>query len=174
MMKLFLACLLVTVTLAATAATYTCQIDHSALYATGRTRTDTATGTLLWEYKCPMGHTYWIAPTSPNASSTITSSPTPPPQPQPDYSYLHDAGKQQMQNAGSQLGQIVDSAVRKPQAVAIILTVKCNMYGEGKMVFDNNTTNAMHLNPSPASDANLATVRAAFPNLRVEAVDTGC
>jgi hypothetical protein len=75
MMKLFLGCLLIAVTLAATAATYTCQIDHSALYATGRVRTDPVTGTFLSEYKCLMGHTYWIAP---NAGYTA-----PPPQPQP-------------------------------------------------------------------------------------------
>jgi hypothetical protein len=79
-----------------------------------------------------------------------------------------------MQDAGNQLGQIVGGAIRKPQAVATILTVKCSMYVESKMVFDNGTTNVMRLNPSPASDANLATVRAAYPNLRVKAVDTGC
>jgi hypothetical protein len=169
MKRLLLAALLVAVTVAAVAATYTCQIDHSVMYATGQTKTDPATGALLWEYKCPMGHTYWIAPTAPNATST-----TPPPHPLGDYSYLHDAGKQQMQDAGNQLGQIVGGAVRKPQAVAIIITVKCNMYVEGKMVFDNNTTNVVHFTPSPASDANLATVRAAFPNVRVETIDAGC
>jgi hypothetical protein len=152
---------------------YKCQIDHSALYATGQTRIDAVTGTQLWEYKCPMGHTYWIAPTtSPNADS-ITATPAKPIQ-QPDYSYLHNAGKQAMENAGQQLGQIAGNALRKPQAVAMILTVKCDKYVEGTLVFDNNTTKVVPLNPSPASNANLAAVRAAFPNVRVEAIDAGC
>jgi hypothetical protein len=125
MMKLFLAALLVAVTLAATAATYTCQIDHSALYATGQTRTDPATGTLLWEYKCPMGHTYWIAP---NAGYTAPAQSPATPAPQPDYSYLHDAGKQQMQDAGSQLGQLLRGALQGNQATKVSIILKCNHY----------------------------------------------
>jgi hypothetical protein len=169
MKRLLLAGLLIAVAFAADAGNYTCQIDHSAMYATGKTKIDPATGTLLWEYKCPMGHTYWIAPMAPNANS-----PAPPPQPPVDYSWLNNAGKQAAEGTGKQLAQIIGGAVHKPKAVAIILTVKCNMYVESKMVFDNGTTNVMRLNPSPASDANLATVQAAFPNLLVDVDDAGC
>jgi hypothetical protein len=63
--KLLLAGLLLVVTLAARAATYTCQIDHSTMYATGRTQLDSVSGKLLSEYKCLQGHTFWLAPESP-------------------------------------------------------------------------------------------------------------
>jgi hypothetical protein len=122
MMKLLLAALLIAVTLVATAATYTCQIDHSALYPTGRTRTDTATGTLLWEYKCPMGHTYWLAPTPPNTSYTAPQSAP------PDYSYLHNAGRQQAEDAGRGLAAIVAEAGQGYQPAKISVILKCNHY----------------------------------------------
>jgi hypothetical protein len=123
MKRLLLAGLLIAVTLAATAATYTCQIDHSAMYATGQTRIDSATGTLLWEYKCPMGHTYWIALMSPSANSSAA-----PPAPPPDYSYLHDAGKQQMQDAGRGFGQLLGGAIRGKQITKLSVILKCNHY----------------------------------------------
>jgi hypothetical protein len=103
MKKLLLAGLLVAMAFAADAGNYTCQIDHSAMYATGQTRTDPVTGTILWEYKCPMGHTYWIAP---NAGYTAPAQPPAPSAP-PNYSYLHDAGKQAAQDAGRQLGTLL-------------------------------------------------------------------
>jgi hypothetical protein len=168
MKRLLLAALLIAATFAADAGNYTCQIDHSAMYATGQTRIDPVTGTLLWEYKCPMGHTYWIVPESANSDSTGAAVQ------QPDYSFPHNAGKQQMEDVGHRLGKIVGSALRKPQAVAMILTVKCNAYVEGTLVFDNNTTKVIQLNPSPASDANLAAVRSAFPNVRIETLNAGC
>jgi hypothetical protein len=125
MIKLLLATLLIAVTLAATAATYTCQIDHSALYPTGQTRTDPATGALLWEYKCPIGHTYWIAP---NAGYTAPVQPPATPAPQPDYSYLHNAGKQQMENTGSGLAALVAEAGHGYQPAKVSVILKCNHY----------------------------------------------
>jgi hypothetical protein len=126
MIKLLLATLLLAVTLAATAATYTCQIDHSALYATGRTRTDPTTGTLLWEYKCPMGHTYWLAPTPPNTNYTVPSSPSP--SAPPDYSYLRNAGKQQAEDTGRGLAAIVAEAGQGYQPAKVSVILKCNHY----------------------------------------------
>lgn len=41
------------------AGNYTCQLDGNAMYMTGATRIDF--GHLLYEYKCPVGHTAWIA-----------------------------------------------------------------------------------------------------------------
>jgi hypothetical protein len=46
MKKLLLAGLLIAAAFAADAGNYTCQIDHSAIYAIGATRIDGATGTL--------------------------------------------------------------------------------------------------------------------------------
>jgi hypothetical protein len=123
MKRLILAALLVAVTLAAAAATYTCQIDHSVMYATGKTRIDTATGTLLWEYKCPMGHTYWLAPTTPSASANQA----PATQPQ-DYSYLHNAGKQQAEDAGRGIAAIVAEAGQGYQPAKVSIILKCNHY----------------------------------------------
>lgn len=41
------------------AGNYTCQLDGNAMYMTGATRIDF--GHLLYEYKCPVGHTAWMA-----------------------------------------------------------------------------------------------------------------
>lgn len=41
-------------------ASVNCSIDNSSAYFTGTTRSDSATGKLLWEYKCARGHTFWI------------------------------------------------------------------------------------------------------------------
>jgi hypothetical protein len=125
MKKLLLAALLVAVTVAAVAASYTCQIDNSALYATGRVRTDPVTGTLLAEYKCLMGHTYWIAP---NAGYTAPAQPPATPTPIPDYSWLHNAGKQQAEDAGNQLGQLLRGAPQGNQATKVSVILKCNHY----------------------------------------------
>jgi hypothetical protein len=141
MKKLLLAGLLIAAAFAADAGNYTCQIDHSALYATGRTRTDPVTGTLLWEYKCPMGHTYWLAPTSPNADSITAPSAKPAaPAQQPDYSYLHDAGRAGMIGAGQQLGAILGSAAQGKKLVSATLSISCErfthiikMYSDGSV-----------------------------------------
>jgi hypothetical protein len=37
----------------------TCQYDNTSLYFTGNTKVEW--GKLVKEYKCPVGHTYWLA-----------------------------------------------------------------------------------------------------------------
>ena len=37
-----------------------CPIDRSSSYFTGKTKTDSATGRLLWEYHCARDHYFWI------------------------------------------------------------------------------------------------------------------
>jgi hypothetical protein len=122
MKKLLLAALLVAAAFAADAGNYTCQIDHSAMYATGQTRTDPVSGTILWEYKCPMGHTYWIVPTAPNANSTAAAVQ------QPDYSYPHNAGKQQAADAGHEIGTMLGGAMQGRQVTQLHIILKCNHY----------------------------------------------
>jgi hypothetical protein len=130
MKKLLLAALLVAAAFAADAGNYTCQIDHSALYATGKTRTDPVTGTILWEYKCPMGHTYWIAPMAPNANYTTPSPPPAPSAPSapPDYSWLNNAGKQQAEDTGRELGTMLGGAIQGKQVTKLSVILKCNHY----------------------------------------------
>jgi hypothetical protein len=57
--KLILGALMLAYAAIASAQNYSCQLDGSAMYFTGQTRIDF--GHLLYEYKCPMGHTAWIA-----------------------------------------------------------------------------------------------------------------
>lgn len=91
-----------------------------------------------------------------------------------DYSYLHNAGQDSFAKLGQALGQDLTRAIRKPQAVALILTVKCDKYVEATFVYDNNTSKVTSFDPTPASDSNLNAIRAAFPALRVAALDAGC
>jgi hypothetical protein len=164
MNKLLLAALLIAVTLTATAATYTCQIDHSVMYATGQTKTDSVTGTLLWEYKCPMGHTYWIAP---NAGYTAPAQPPATPAPQQDYSYLHDAGKQQMQDAGSQLGQLLMRRTQGVHAVSLVLAVKCGHSTQFAMVtFSDGSTKKVDMQYE-ITDADRTNIAAVLPQVRI-------
>jgi hypothetical protein len=37
----------------------TCPIDGSSAHFTGTTKQDGTTGKLLYEHKCPRGHTFW-------------------------------------------------------------------------------------------------------------------
>jgi hypothetical protein len=53
-----LACAALVVTTAVYAAVK-CSIDESSAYFTGVTKTDSATGKLLYEYKCARGHVFW-------------------------------------------------------------------------------------------------------------------
>ena len=95
----------------------------------------------------------------------------------PNFSAFSDIikrNREQAEAAGRQAGQLVNNALRKPQPVAMILTIKCGKYVGGTVVFDNNTTKSLSLDPTPATDANLAAVRTAFPNVRVAAIDAGC
>jgi hypothetical protein len=174
MKRLLLAASLIAATFAADAGNYTCQIDRSAMYATGQTRIDSATGTLLWEYKCPMGHTYWITPMSPNADST-TAPPAPPAQ-QPDYSFLHNAGKQQMEDAGRGLGAILGNALHKKQAKSFVLIVKCEHYVTALISYDDGSLKTLDLTKVEGSNAvdrtELAAYQTALPNLHV--VEGGC
>jgi hypothetical protein len=166
MNKLLLASLLIAVTLAATAATYTCQIDHSAMYATGQTKTDAATGAILWEYKCPLGHTYWIAPMSPSASITTPPPPATPAQ-QPDYSYLHDAGKQQMEDAGRGLGQLLMQRTQAVHAVSVVLGVKCGHSAQFAMVtFSDGSTKKVDMKYE-ITDADRTNIAAVLPQVRI-------
>lgn len=57
---LFFAALLVSI--AAYAAS--CPIDSSSSYFTGTTRVDSASGKLLYEFKCARGHTFWSTSSS--------------------------------------------------------------------------------------------------------------
>ena len=107
--------------------------------------------------------------------SCTTTAPTPGHQTTPgEYGYLHDAGKADAEAAGRQLGQLINRAFRQPKAVSMILTIKCGQYVAGTLIYDNNTTKAVSLDPTPASDANLAAVQTAFPNVKVAAIDGGC
>lgn len=44
--------------LAYAAGTYYCQLDNTAMYFTGKSRTEY--GKLLYQYKCPNGHIAWV------------------------------------------------------------------------------------------------------------------
>lgn len=41
----------------------TCPIDGGSSYFTGNTRVDGPTGKLLYEHRCPRGHTFWSTST---------------------------------------------------------------------------------------------------------------
>lgn len=41
-----------------------CPIDGSSAYFTGNTKVDGPTGKLLYEHKCPRGHTFWSTSSS--------------------------------------------------------------------------------------------------------------
>jgi hypothetical protein len=126
MNKLFLAGLLIAVTLVARAATYTCQIDHSTMYATGRTQFDPATGKLLSEYKCLQGHTFWLAPESPNAATAPA-----PVQPNPYAQQFTDNLKRNQDQAsqvGQGLGQLFGQAIQGRQIIKLSVILKCNHY----------------------------------------------
>lgn len=60
MKRMLLGGLLAAAALAVSAGSYTCQIDGNEMYFTGATRVDRPTGVLLGEFKCPMGHTFWL------------------------------------------------------------------------------------------------------------------
>ena len=166
MKKLLLAGLLIAAAFAADAGNYTCQLDHSAMYTTGQTRTDPVTGTLLWEYKCLMGHTYWIAPTVPNSASNTGTATQP-----PDYSYLHNAGKQQMEDAGRALGSILGNALHTKRANSLVLVIKCEHYVKAQLSYDDGSFKEIDLTKVEGSNAvdrtELAAYQAALPNLRV-------
>jgi hypothetical protein len=124
--KLLLAGLLIVVTLAARAATYTCQIDHSTMYATGRTQLDSVTGKLLSEYKCLQGHTVWLAPESPNTATAPA-----PVQPSPYAQQFADNIKRsqdQVSQAGQGLGQLLGGAIQGKQITKLSVILKCNHY----------------------------------------------
>jgi hypothetical protein len=164
MKKLLLAGLLIAAAFAADAGSYTCQIDHSALYATGQTRTDTVTGTLLWEYKCPMGHTFWIVPTMPNSSANQS----PATQPQ-DYSYLHNAGKQAMDNTGQQMGQMLGAALQRQtkRPTDLVLAICDGHYHFATVTYSDGSIKTVDLGDKPSNQTELEQIKAAIPMIRV-------
>jgi hypothetical protein len=126
MNRLLLAGLLIAVTLAARAATYTCQIDHSAMYATGRTQLDSVSGKLLSEYKCLQGHAFWLAPESPNTASAPA-----PVQANPYAQQFTDNLKRNQEQAsqvGQGLGQLLGQAIQGKQITKLSVILKCNHY----------------------------------------------
>ena len=61
--KFFTAAVLITISLTAYAA-YTCGIDGYAMYWTGQTTVDSASGKLLYQQKCINGHISWTTSAS--------------------------------------------------------------------------------------------------------------
>ena len=57
-MKTLTVLILLLVVLVGTAWAYNCGICNMGMYFTGRTQTEW--GKLLYEYRCPVGHVWWI------------------------------------------------------------------------------------------------------------------
>ena len=56
--KLLISSAFIALAAIAYAATVTCPIDKGGMYFTGKTTTEM--GKLLYQYKCPNGHTTWV------------------------------------------------------------------------------------------------------------------
>ena len=90
----------------------------------------------------------------------------------PDYSFLHDAGKQQMENAGRTLGAMLGGAVQGKKLISAILTVKCEYFTQLIKVYADGTTETKAIE-LPVNRSELVAAQAASHGA-ISTIETGC
>jgi hypothetical protein len=90
----------------------------------------------------------------------------------PDYSYLHNAGKAEMESAGRQLGAMLGSALQTKRPIVLVVEIKCDHYISITAGYADGSIKTVPMNNEPVDKTDLATAQAAIPILR--AIDGGC